>query len=331
MIKLKNCSLVAVMALVPFCLTACEDGAAGAQGPVGESGENGTSCIAKKLKDGSGFELSCDDKVVGTIKNGENGEPGEPGEPGENGTNCTVADTTDETDNTKTGYKLLCGGTLKGVVWNGEKGQKGEGFSWRKNDGYMVTIDGNPYGWSYWTDRAEGGSSGFNWGQVPGIVTSGTDGAFTAEIVEEVEGVGGQVLLKGAYYNTKLDLNKVNSETSVQFSCWWDDCKINTEKMLGLCLEYISEFDNTELRIAYTGEQANGYARPYYKLPKTSTKKIINVPWAAFEKSPNWGATNVDVASAIKSTAGVGIHVMSYEDASGNLLITKLGAYGTCE
>lgn len=418
----KISAFVAVSLISSIALTACEDGADGAQGVAGaqgEQGEPGTSCTAKKLKDGSGYELKCDGETVGTILNGEEGKQGEPGEkgdpgangtnctvadtmdavkgragyklicadtlkgvvwdgvngeagasalelsgyddmdelldalkgdPGKSGTSCTVADTTDRGDSTRTGYKLLCGSTLKGVVWNGEKGQKGdpadltleyynklllgqkgESFSWRKNDGYMVTIDGNPYGWSYWTDRAEGGSSGFNWGQVPGIVTSGTDGAFTAEIVEEVEGVGGQVLLKGAYYNTKLDLNNVNSETSVQFGCWWDDCKINTEKMLGLCLEYISEFDNTELRIAYTGEQANGYARPYYKLPKTSTKKIINVPWAAFEKSPNWGATNVDVASAIKSTVGVGIHVMSYEEASGNLLITKLGAYGACE
>ena len=67
----KISAFVAVSLISSIALTACEDGADGAQGVAGaqgEQGEPGTSCTAKKLKDGSGYELKCDGETVGKIE-----------------------------------------------------------------------------------------------------------------------------------------------------------------------------------------------------------------------------------------------------------------------
>ena len=83
-------------------------------------GKKGASCTAKALKDKSGFELSCDGKVVGTIKNGEDGLSGE---------NCTIADTTN-------GVKITCDGVTK-VISNGSDGT---GCSIVEDKGGVVTL-----------------------------------------------------------------------------------------------------------------------------------------------------------------------------------------------
>ena len=49
----------------------------------GDAGDDGTSCTAKEVEDG--IEVSCGDKVIGTIKNGEKGEKGEKGDAGAKG------------------------------------------------------------------------------------------------------------------------------------------------------------------------------------------------------------------------------------------------------
>lgn len=50
-----------------FALVACT----GENGQDGAPGADGTSCIAKALKDKSGFDIICGDESVGTVKNGE--------------------------------------------------------------------------------------------------------------------------------------------------------------------------------------------------------------------------------------------------------------------
>lgn len=62
------------------------DGKDGSNGEDGEDGKDGTSCTATKLKDGSGIEVMCGGKTVGTITNGTNGENGA------DGTNCVSED-----------------------------------------------------------------------------------------------------------------------------------------------------------------------------------------------------------------------------------------------
>lgn len=132
----------------------------------GEDGEDGSSCTAKKLSDGSGYELKCGGETVGTILNGEDGLQGIQGEPGKDGSSCTVADTayTDENEVTRKGYKLLCADTLKGVVWNGLDGQKGE-------DGTNCTVAD--------TTRKTTGQTGYKLlcdNKLKGVVWNGLDG-----------------------------------------------------------------------------------------------------------------------------------------------------------
>jgi hypothetical protein len=102
--------------------------------------------------------------------------------------------------------------------------------------------------------------------------------------------------------------------------------------MLGLCIEYVSDFDNTQVRIHYKGEKDNSYARPYVNIPPTKEKKILNLPWAAFNKTPGWADVEVSVSDAIKVMTGLDVEVENANVAkSGYLIVSKIGAYGTCE
>ena len=85
-----------------------DNGVKGDNGAKGDNGKNGTTCSAKELSDGSGYELSCDGKIVGTIKNGTKGEKGD------DGTACTSKALEDGS-----GYELSCGGKVVGTVKNG--------------------------------------------------------------------------------------------------------------------------------------------------------------------------------------------------------------------
>ena len=90
-----------------------EKGDNGALGDKGADGDAGSDCSAKALTDGSGFELSCGGKVVGTIKNGTNGSKGE------NGADCSG-----KVLENGAGIELTCGGKVVGTFQNGEDGAK---------------------------------------------------------------------------------------------------------------------------------------------------------------------------------------------------------------
>ena len=420
----KISAFVAVSLISSIALTACEDGADGAQGVAGaqgEQGEPGTSCTAKKLKDGSGYELKCDGETVGTILNGEEGKQGEPGEkgdpgangtnctvadtmdavkgragyklicadtlkgvvwdgvngeagasalelsgyddmdelldalkgdPGKSGTSCTVADTTDRGDSTRTGYKLLCGSTLKGVVWNGEKGQKGdpadltleyynklllgqkgEGFSWDAKDGkFYTSVADEEIVWWIWTDVEYGGTSGFDLAVPFGVPDLTGSQGWSDALVEQQGGVGGKFVINGIY--TRNDGGGISGGVVQTSMVLTDENKtFPVSKMLGLCIEFINDYNNLSVEINYWGEELNDYGRPFFKLPVTTKKKVLNLPWAIFDKTNHWANVQIDVADAIKVMKGVTIHAVNEtdENITGEFLITKLGAYGTCE
>jgi hypothetical protein len=241
---------------------------------------------------------------------------------------------------------------VKGTVWNGLDGvsptaseifdldyynrlllgQKGSGFKWRYQD-----VDANSVSvgegtanafWYYWTDKnldENPGSSGFDWDDIPGIVDSEKDGVIDDDdAIKDQGGVGGTVILM---HNEATGWNQVDLDVI----CNGETNCFETDKMLGLCLEYISEF-NTEVRIKYVGEASNEYARPFVNIPQSSTKKVVNLPWAAFNKSPDWGVVTVNVSDAIKAMKGVSVSVSNgNEKKTGTFLISKIGAYGNCE
>ncbi|OWV21433.1 major paralogous domain-containing protein [Fibrobacter sp. UWB16] len=64
-----------------------KNGADGKNGTNGKDGTNGTSCIVEALKDGSGYDVLCAGKKVGTITNGKDGAKGADGKNGTNGSN----------------------------------------------------------------------------------------------------------------------------------------------------------------------------------------------------------------------------------------------------
>ena len=348
----KISAFVTISLISSFTLTACgdaEDGAQGVAGAPGEQGEPGASCTAKKLKDGTGYELKCGNETIGTILNGEQGEPGEKGEPGNDGTSCTVADTTDENDNTRTGYKLICDESLKGVVWNGNNGHdaniaealdlefynrlmlghKGTSLFWDGNDGENMVIPEGCSGatWNYWTDKDIGGNSGFAFNSAT-FVNSEPKSDFTSEYISDNHAVGGKVMLKPNDIGwSSVMLQVGGSSISPESNIF----TVQSEKMLGLCVEYMSDFDITTT-VFYYEEGLNNYARPYIIIPKSTKKTVVNIPWVAFEKSQEWGEV-VTVSDALKRANGFGFQVSSdgATSSSGDLWIYKIGAYGTCE
>ena len=62
-----------------------KDGKNGSDGKDGKDGANGTSCTVKALDDGSGYDVVCGGKKVGTLTNGKNGADGKNGTNGTNG------------------------------------------------------------------------------------------------------------------------------------------------------------------------------------------------------------------------------------------------------
>lgn len=95
-----------------------QNGRNGADGRNGDDGKDGTSCYASALSDGSGYELSCGGKVIGTIKNGKDGVNGLNGTDGQSCTSKILSD--------KNGYELTCGGEVVALIRNGDKGSDGQ-------------------------------------------------------------------------------------------------------------------------------------------------------------------------------------------------------------
>ena len=100
----------------------------GGNGPKGDKGADGTNCTAKALADGSGFELSCNGKAVGTIKNGVNGEKGA------TGASCTAKALADGS-----GFEISCGGTVVGTLKNGAS-HTGVGCSFDDDGDGTITV-----------------------------------------------------------------------------------------------------------------------------------------------------------------------------------------------
>ncbi len=349
-----------------------KDGIDGKDGEPGEPGENGTNCTVADTtdtdKDRTGYKLLCADTLKGIVWNGEDGKDGASalelsgyddmdelldalkGDPGKNGTSCTVADTTDEADNTKTGYKLLCDGTLKGVVWNGEKGQKGDpadltleyynklllgqkgsGISWKASEGCTKYINEVFNYWMYYNDGEDGRTTGKSNIKVGNKILA-TQGLLADEDVDCTEGVGGEITVGPLWKHSTNEwwagFAQIQFEQATGGSVNWP-----TNTMLGLCVEYQSDFDTVEVRIEYDSDGANDWGRPLYKLTKSTKKKVVNLPWAIFDAFTDFGVAKVDVSEAIKNMRGVQFTIqnVTYDQVTGDFYITKLGAYGTCE
>ena len=82
------------------------DGWISLNGADGAKGEEGTSCTAKMLADSTGIEVTCGEKVIGTIKNGVS----------KVGTSCTGK----KVDN---GIEVTCGDSIVGIIENDSKGK----------------------------------------------------------------------------------------------------------------------------------------------------------------------------------------------------------------
>jgi hypothetical protein len=211
------------------------------------------------------------------------------------------------------------------------QGQKGSGLSWKASDGPFVQINENGVktDWYYWTDSENGGSSGFNRGSVPNIADEKGSGKYTLKEVESIGGVGGKAVL-GPSFMMKDSVFHVGS---VESGFSGGSIKLPADKMLGLCLEYTNTFDYFVIQIIYDNDEANNWGRPEFHLPIATEKKIINLPWAVFQKISDWAFADISVYDAIKVMKGVNFQAInnSSKEVFGEFVISKIGAYGTCD
>ena len=98
-----------------------EKGAKGDEGKAGENGKNGESCTTAALGDGSGYEVKCNGKLVGTITNSKDGE------------SCT-------TKAVEGGVEVSCPGSEPVVIKNGTNGENGTGCNVVSDKDGVVTI-----------------------------------------------------------------------------------------------------------------------------------------------------------------------------------------------
>ena len=150
-----------------------DEGKAGENGKNGEDGKDGSSCSATKLKDGSGIEVKCNGKLVGTITNGENGKDGE---------SCT-------TKAVEGGVEVSCPGSEPVVIKNGDKGANGKSAyelsgTDKTLEEWLASLNGKD-GESCTTKAVEGGVEVSCPGSEPVVIKNGT----SCNIVSDKDGV----------------------------------------------------------------------------------------------------------------------------------------------
>jgi len=156
-----------------------DEGKAGENGKNGEDGKDGSSCSATKLKDGSGIEVKCNGKLVGTITNGENGKDGE---------SCT-------TKAVEGGVEVSCPGSEPVVIKNGDKGANGKSAyelsgTDKTLEEWLASLKGKD-GESCTTKAVEGGVEVSCPGSEPVVIKNGTNGenGTSCNIVSDKDGV----------------------------------------------------------------------------------------------------------------------------------------------
>ena len=119
-----------------FCADGEWQSLKGEDGAKGKNGSDGISCTVKENTKIDGYDILCDGKKVGELKNGSQGEEGAKGKNGSDGKSCTVK------ENAKIdGYDVLCDGEKVGELKNGAKGDGGVGTQGEPGeDGKSCTI-----------------------------------------------------------------------------------------------------------------------------------------------------------------------------------------------
>lgn len=119
-----------------FCADGEWQSLKGEDGAKGKNGSDGISCTVKENTKIDGYDILCDGKKVGELKNGSQGEEGAKGKNGSDGKSCTVK------ENAKIdGYDVLCDGEKVGELKNGAKGDDGVGTQGEPGeDGKSCTI-----------------------------------------------------------------------------------------------------------------------------------------------------------------------------------------------
>ena len=149
-----------------------EKGAKGDEGKAGENGKNGESCTTAALGDGSGYEVKCNGKLVGTITNGKDGE------------SCT-------TKAVEGGVEVSCPGSEPVVIKNGDKGADGKSAyelsgTDKTLEEWLASLKGK--NGESCTTAALGDGSGYEVkcnGKLVGTITNGKDGeSCTTKAVE---------------------------------------------------------------------------------------------------------------------------------------------------
>ena len=98
-----------------------DKGADGKDGKDGADGKDGSSCYVTENAEIDGYDVFCDNKKVGELRNGAKGENGKDGKDGNDGSSCTVK-ANDDID----GYDVICGDKKVGELRNGAKGADGK-------------------------------------------------------------------------------------------------------------------------------------------------------------------------------------------------------------
>ncbi|MDY6331225.1 MAG: histidine phosphatase family protein [Fibrobacter sp.] len=114
-----------------------KDGENGKDGKNGADGKDGSSCYVTENAEINGYDVFCDNKKVGELRNGKDGQDGKNGTDGKDGTSCSVV------KNEKVnGYEVYCGTEFIGYLTNGTDGKNGiDGKD--GNDGSSCTVEVN--------------------------------------------------------------------------------------------------------------------------------------------------------------------------------------------
>ena len=206
-----------------------------------------------------------------------------------------------------------------GSTWYGVDGNP------RVDTGLDAGYDNSGY-WFYYADDMDGGASTISWA-VP--LGDEFDDNSMQPVIDYCGGVCGEFELdKGVldydpFVGIGINVGGQNASGKA--------IPVDASSKSGVCISYtVTSAATLELGLGDRLDAMIDYANPMYDLAKSTTGKVVNIPWSKFAQ-PSWGRTKISIEEAVASLASIKFKIQGKSGTTGSFNIMSIGDYnGGC-
>ena len=206
-----------------------------------------------------------------------------------------------------------------GSTWYGVDGNP------RVDTGLDAGYDNSGY-WFYYADDMDGGASTISWA-VP--LGDEFDDNSMQPVIDYCGGVCGEFELdKGVldydpFVGIGINVGGQNASGKA--------IPVDASSKSGVCIAYtVTSAATLELGLGDRLDAMIDYANPMYDLAKSTTGKVVNIPWSKFAQ-PSWGRTKISIEEAVASLASIKFKIQGKSGTTGSFNIMSIGDYnGGC-